>query len=347
MRTLVNARQSRGFTLIELLVVISIIALLISLLLPALGNARRGARIAKCTANMKQHGQSLANYASQNNDRLLNAPESPGPDSSPLGRKGAPANFFAVKDLLPTNGWAFNSGGGDGDPGIAGVPSMYPGGGNGSDWALPDIARSSMYDFYLVQLGPYIVEGEGPAMLQEIFLSPSDTFGRETWETWRKLIRDDQGVLQHPASTPMQSIEVGSYRYAQQNMISPLLFNIDIRTGRLSQDFVTMSTASRLSPQWVTFNKASDIAYPDRKVMFFSFWAYHEANPNRVWCEEGVTSTIAVADGSARAIKSASDAIQWNPRNRIDNAGPVYYFTDSGIGLHFLMTNGGLRGRDL
>lgn len=59
----------RGFSLIELLVVVSVIAVLVSLLLPGVGRIREASKALVCANNLRQFSVGLLTYASDNNGK--------------------------------------------------------------------------------------------------------------------------------------------------------------------------------------------------------------------------------------------------------------------------------------
>lgn len=94
-----HSRSDRpAFTLIELLVVVAIIALLISILVPALGKARDQSKHAVCKSNLRQLALAAAYYADDNRDRLpyiLGSPNSQGePTIAPFYQYHQLFNFW-------------------------------------------------------------------------------------------------------------------------------------------------------------------------------------------------------------------------------------------------------------
>ncbi|MBN1554598.1 MAG: type II secretion system protein [Phycisphaerae bacterium] len=70
-------REHRGFTLIELLVVIAIISLLVSILLPALQNAKELAKSTICLTNLRGLGTGIAMFVHDNETLPLPGPDQP------------------------------------------------------------------------------------------------------------------------------------------------------------------------------------------------------------------------------------------------------------------------------
>jgi len=80
-----------GFTLIELLVVISVIAVLISILLPAMSSARRTGQRVACGASLRRIAEGMAQYAQDNEDAIIGSPSTSGAYLAGAGQAWGPA----------------------------------------------------------------------------------------------------------------------------------------------------------------------------------------------------------------------------------------------------------------
>ncbi len=133
-RTPAPRKTRAGFTLIELLVVISIIALLIGILLPALGAARQTARTAGCLSNIRQMAIATYSFAADHNQYIQSTTSDLAYD-----KNNPPSIIARYNERFPSN-----SPGADGDPNRikdwASAIVPYMGGSQGSTFEDDDVS---------------------------------------------------------------------------------------------------------------------------------------------------------------------------------------------------------------
>jgi len=309
--------RRKAFTLVELLVVISIIGVLLGMLLPALGQAKRKANQIKDVANLQEHGKGTASYASANEGRMPTAPPGNGATGGRgfyTGQRNLPALRFAAavdgdgqgfdqNASHAWNGWAFSQGG----------------------LTYDDIWRAYHFAF-----GDWIVDAEGANLLHEVFASPG-SFVEENFASIRTL---DIGEISWPEDFPGTSnrqetpgqaafiqpcgvqVDGGatcflqpSYRYTLAGLYGKSLqtgedfFGLTRRAGGGSQRaWDDGATAGNTWSDFRSYVQQSAFQFPSQKVTFWEFWA--EQSPRAaIYFMPNAKVSVATLDGSAKIVE--------------------------------------------
>jgi prepilin-type N-terminal cleavage/methylation domain-containing protein len=327
----------RAFTLIELLVVIAIIALLIALLLPGLGQARRAARLAKCHGHLQQFVMAQHNYAQ---------------------------NF---KDSTPGFSWApgkINSKWSDLNDANTYVQSH-------ANQAV-DIARRMMGDdlYYERVTGrmmnrnfshlPLIDGGYFSQVLPEpAVVCPEDRAAI----IWQQHVRDVEtavAITQNPdPGTSYQfrrmlpfwsSFQFVPYSWSNERMPYPLYQATTVMGYHL---LYYSNPNTVLGPR-----RLSDVSYPAQKVWVFDLFDRH-GYKRPIWhAYEIARQPLNLFDGSVQMRMTKDSNEGWDPNNK--QGGPTIYTytpyptepptlsgnTSDVVKGYFRWTRGGLRGVD-
>lgn len=308
--------RKAGFTLIELLIVIAIIALLIGILLPALGEARRAGRKTVCMNNMRSYAQAANTFAGENKDLLpamnWRGGQSPPPDAHPsilsknikFGSDVEAASFQVVSTIRKKT-----------SPNMA-DDSKY---GTPSNW-IPYILYSHipLNDYIGGNLPSQVsacTEDSWRLTIQKFYENPESSGlpypknngGDGTNTSWRWPFSSSYSVHQaHWGPSKAFTIMVNGVA-----KVAALYFPSKDGGGNL---YTTNSTG----PIDGSFgrNRLTDVRFPSSKTIMSDEFARHSGRKIRFYADPEASQPLNFYDGSVREYRTVDTNPGWNPMSR-------------------------------
>ncbi len=285
------SRIRNGFTLIELLVVIAIIALLIGILLPALGEARKTARTAISGSNLRQLATSMNSYATDFKDRIqgfnwrTNDKKSDYTDLNAHTDDVNAAAHQAVDIIRRRTGRDATS-----------IPVI-----NG--W-IPHILYNHLValDYLASRLPEKIVACPEDRNRQNWQKDPENNFDKGLW------------LPQQPPGTGMPTPTDRRWPYSSTYRPTISTFDTSVVGSRITQaGYNTYNVPGGVS---VSGTKLSTVNAPSSKVYMYEGWQWHGGKRNAFYGTPWAKIEAVMFDGSVGYYTNATQVNKgWQPNN--------------------------------